>query len=420
MLEPKNQNQGSIITFTPDSMANGGKTVGRDSQDRALFVPLTIPGETVTVKVTDSKPRYAHGELIEILDPSPERIEPKCPHFGSCSGCHFQHIDYQAQLRYKELVVGDQLRRIGKFTQARVNAVLENPEPWSYSTEVIFHRTVSGQLGFWSSSANEVIPIDVCHIIKKDLLDTYQQVDLNLPSLRRLMLRVGDNGDLLAALEVEDSEAPSLMADVPISVNMILPDGTTVNMVGDNHTVREVRERSFRVTAGCDIYPSIGATELLIDTVLQYAAPSRLDRIVELYSGVGLLTAFLAQSAQMVEGVESSDDAVADLAANLEDMDNVTLYQGIVDEIVPSLGRSPQVLVVQPPRSGLKPKTLDEVVLLNPERLVYVSADIATLARDGRRFAQKDFQLVEVQPIDMWPQTYHTLTVSLWKRGSSD
>ena len=375
MPEPNNQNQGSRITFTPDSMANGGKTVGRDSLDRALFVPLTIPGETVIVEVTDSKPRYAHGELIEILDPSPDRIEPKCPHFGLCSGCHFQHIDYQAQLRYKELVVGDQLRRIGKFTDARVNATLENPEPWSYSEEVIFHRSGIDQLGFWSSSANEVIPID-------------------------------------------DSEAPSLMADIPISVNMILPDGTTVNMVGDNHTVHEIKERSFRVTAGCYIYPSTGAAELLIDTVLRYAAPTQHDRVVELYSGVGLLTAFLAQSAQAVEGVESSDDAVADLAANLEDMDNVTLYQGVVDEIVPSLKRSPQALVLQPPQSGLKPTTLDEVVLLKPERLIYVSLDVATLARDGRRFAQKGYQLVEVQPIDMWPQTYHTLTVSLWKPGS--
>ncbi len=420
MPEPNNQNQGSRITFTPDSMANGGKTVGRDGLDRALFVPLTIPGETVIVEVTDSKPRYAHGELIEILDPSPERIEPKCPHFGLCSGCHFQHIDYQAQLRYKELVVGDQLRRIGKFTDARVNATLENPEPWSYSEEVIFHRSGIDQLGFWSSSANEVIPIDVCHIIKDDLLDAYRQVDLNLPSLRRLMFRVGDNGDVLAALEVDDSEAPSLMADIPISVNMILPDGTTVNMVGDNHTVHEVKERSFRVTAGCYLYPSTGAVELLIDTVLRYAAPTQHDRVVELYTGVGLLTAFLAQSAQTVEGVESSDDAVADLAANLEDMDNVTLYQGVVDEIVPSLNRSPQALVLQPPQSGLKPATLDEVVLLKPERLVYVSLDVATLARDGRRFAQKDYQLVEVQPIDMWPQTYHTLTVSLWKPGSGE
>jgi len=417
MTEPNDQIQEDTITFTPDSMANGGKTVGRDSQDRALFVPLTIPGETVTVKITDSKPRFAHGKLIEILDPSPERIEPKCPHFGSCSGCHFQHIDYHAQLRYKKLVVEDQLRRIGKFTHAQVNATLENPEPWSYSTEVIFYRAGDDQLGFWSGSENEVIPIEVCHIIKDDLLETYRQVDLNLPSLRRLMLRVGDNGDVLAAMEVEDSEAPSLMADVPISVNMILPDGTTVNMVGDNHTIHEVKGRTFRVTAGSYIYPSTGATELLIDTVLRYTAPSPQDRIVELYSGVGLLTAFLAQSARTIDGVESSDDAVADLATNLEDLDNVTLYQGFVDEIVPILGRSPQALVVQPPPSGLKPKTLDEVALLDPERLVYISADVATLARDGRRFAQKGFQLIEVQPIDMWPQTYHTLTVSLWKPG---
>jgi len=416
MLETHNLDVGETFTYTPVAMANGGKTVGRDPEDRALFVPLTIPGEEVRVEIVESKPRYAHAKLIEVLEPSPDRAEPRCPHYGLCGGCHFQHIDYMAQLRYKESVVIDQLRRIGKFTHVPVNATLANPEPWFYSTEVTFHRTTGGKLGFWSSSSREVIPIDTCTIIKDDLLELFRQVDLSLPTLRRLMLRVGDNGDMLAALEVDSDEAPSLTADVPVSVNMVLPDGRTVNMVGDNHTIRKVKGRVFRVTAGCFIFSSPGATELLIDTVLDYASLSSQDRVVELDSGVGLLTAFLAESSQHVVGVESNADAVADLATNLEDLDNVSIYQGEAGEILPDLNESPEVLVVQPSIVGLKPSILDEVARLDPDRLVYVSSDIATLARDGRRLGDKDFHPIEIQPIDMWPQTYHTLTVSIWKR----
>lgn len=170
MPETHYLDKGETFTITLADMANGGKSVGRDRRDRAVFVPLTIPGETVRVEVIESKPRYAHAELVEVLEPSPDRIEPRCPHFGPCGGCHFQHIDYQAQLSYKTSVVVDQLRRIGKMTQVKVNPTLENPEPWSYSTEVTFDRTHDGRLGFWSASSKQVIPIDICHIIKDDLL----------------------------------------------------------------------------------------------------------------------------------------------------------------------------------------------------------------------------------------------------------
>jgi 23S rRNA (uracil1939-C5)-methyltransferase len=409
---------GDTFTLTLATMANGGKSVGRDGHDRAVFVPLTIPGETVRVEIVESKPRYAHADLLEVLQSSSDRIEPVCPHFGPCGGCHFQHISYQAQLGYKQSVVIDQLRRIGKMTEVKVNPTLANPEPYYYSTEVTFDLTDDGKLGFWSSSSKEVIPIEVCHIINANLQELFQQVDLTLPSLRRLMLRVGDDGSALAAMEVEGGEVPSLTADVPISVNLLLPDGTTVNLVGDNHTVRETRERSFRVTAGSFIFSSPAASEILVDTVLNYASLSDRDRVLELDSGVGLLTAFLAQAASEVVGVEMNPDSVVDLSTNLKEYDNVSIYQGDVEEILPNLSRPFSVLVAQPPENGLSIGALDEVQRLGPDKLIYIGSDIATMARDSRRLDDNGFQLVEVQPIDMWPQTYHTLTVSLWKRAS--
>ncbi|HET6443033.1 MAG TPA: TRAM domain-containing protein [candidate division Zixibacteria bacterium] len=415
MPEDRQPTNGEMITLTLTAMANGGKSLGRDHRDRVIFVPLTIPGERVRVELVESKPRFGQAALVEVLEPSPDRIEPRCPHFGPCGGCHFQHINYQAQLRHKESVIIDQLRRIGKFAQIEVNSTIENPEPWSYSTEVIFHRTADDALGFWSPSLKQIIPIEKCHIIRDELQDLYQQFDLNLESLRRLVLRIGDDGELLAALETDDNEPPTLTADFPISVNLLLPDGKTANLVGNNHTVYEVKGRSFRVTAGCSFYPSSRAAELVVDTVLNYASLSEDDRVVELYCGVGLLTAFLAGSALELVGIESNDDAIADLSANLDDFDNVTIYQGSVDQVLPILKESPDVLIVEPSSDGLLPEVLDEILRLCPERLIYIGSDIATTARDGRRLKDKGYQPIEVQPIDLWPQTYHVLTVSLWK-----
>jgi 23S rRNA (uracil1939-C5)-methyltransferase len=417
MAEKNKLNEGDAVTLSLTSMANGGAAMGRDSEDRAIFVPFTIPGEKVMVEITSSKARYAHGRAVEILTPSDERIEPKCKHFGVCGGCHFQHIDYSAQLRYKEHVIRDQLQRIGKFESPPIRPVLANPEPWSYSSEAVFYPSKGDKLGFWSPFIGEIIPIAECPILKEELQEIFQQVDLNLPSLRRLLLRASTDEGVLAALEIGDSEAPSLETDLPISVNLIISDGTTVNLIGDNHTVHEIKGRTFRATASSDFYPSAAAAEVVIDAVLEFVSPVQPKRIVELFSGVGLLTAFLAGSAKIVEGVESSADAVADLAANLEDKDNVSLYQGEPGEILPILDKSPDVMVLQPPASGLKPDEVDKVALLEPQNLIYVSSDIATLARDGRRLAQKGFDLLEVQPVDMRPQTFHALTISHWEAG---
>jgi 23S rRNA (uracil1939-C5)-methyltransferase len=197
----------------------------------------------------------------------------------------------------------------------------------------------------------------------------------------------------------------------------MLPDGRSVNLIGDNYLVQTVKGRYFRVTAGCFFWPSPPATDLLVDSVLQYAELSGAETVLELFAGVGTLTAFLAPEAAEVTGVEVNPDAVADAAINLDEFDNVTLFEGPAEEILPLLELDPDVVVIDPPPSGLPLPVLDKIVDLRPERIVYVSSDVATLARDGRRLATAGYELVEVQPLDMYPQTSRIQTVSSWERG---
>jgi 23S rRNA (uracil1939-C5)-methyltransferase len=404
------------VTLDLTDMAHGGAAIGRDEQQRVIFVPLALPGERVRVEIVEDKGRYAHGRLVEILTPAPDRVEPRCPHFGPCGGCHFQHISYPRQLELKGHIVRDQLARIGRFADPPVAPVLANPEPWDYSVELTLNPAPEGGMGYWSPALGAVMPIETCHLVRPSLRDLLQDVDLELPGLRKIQLRVGDDEALLMAIAVDGVEPPELAADFPVSAAIILPDDTAVNLIGDNFTIQSVKGRDFQVTAGCFFYPSPAATSLLVDTLLQFARLTGQETVVELFSGVGMLTAFLAPAAGQVIGVELNPDAVADAAVNLEDTENVSLFEGAAEEALPTISAAIDLLVVDPPLSGLSRELMGLIAERQPPRLIYVSGDVATLARDGRQLAANGYRLTAVQPIDMTPHTYQILTVSLWER----
>ena len=232
------------ITLTLTDMANGGAALGRDENERVVFVPLTIPGEKVKATIVEDKKRFARGQLVEILDPAPARVEARCPHFGPCGGCHFQHIDYLEQLRFKEAIVRDQLERIGGFVDPPVQPIWANPDAWAYANSATFSPAAEGHLGFWSPELGQVLPIDTCFLLRTELLDLYQDLDLDLPGLRQVTLRVGQDGELLAILATEDMEPPSLETDFPVSAALLLPDGTAANLVADmwaNYIERQIQ-----------------------------------------------------------------------------------------------------------------------------------------------------------------------------------
>lgn len=404
------------ITLDVTEFANGGYAVGRASRGRTVFVPYAIPGEKVKAAIHTEKNKVAYAHLQQVLKASPERVAPRCPHFGVCGGCHFQHMAYAAQLRAKQAVVVDQLWRIGNMKDAPVRPTLPHPQPWGYGMEMGLSPVAGGSLGFWSPAEKQIIPIESCPISRPELVDLLHDVDLELPGLRKLTLRVGDDEALLAAVEVDGVEPPELEADFPLSVVIVLPDDTAVNLIGDNFTMQTIRGRDFRMSAGCYLPPSAAGMELVVETVLRHARLTGAEQVLELYSGVGMLTAFLAEGAAAVVAVEMNPDAVADTAVNL-DADHVSLYEGAVEEILPELDIKPDVLVLHPPKEGLSRAAARMVAGLRPSRIVYVSSDIATLARDGRAFGRDGYNLVEIQPIDTRPQTFHVDVVGVWEIG---
>jgi 23S rRNA (uracil1939-C5)-methyltransferase len=396
------------------AMAHGGSALGRDTAGRVIFVPYAIPGETVRVRLTDDKARYAHAELLEVLSPSPHRIEPRCRHFGVCGGCHFQHIAYPAQLKFKTEVVRDQLERVGKFSDPPVRAMIASPAEWSYRISATFHPTQEGRLGYWSPIEERVIPIEECSIIRPVLWQLFEDLDLELAGIRHVTLRVGADDELLIALETEDVEPPALEVDFPVSVAMVLPTGEAANLVGDNYLLQQCAGRDFRVSAGGFFQVNLGGAEHLVPLVHRLAALGGHEIVLELYSGVGLFTAQLSTASARVLGIEANPDAVSDASVNLEETENVELYQGAVEEVLPVLVDVPfDVVVLDPPRGGVDPTVIDGLLEIRASRIIYVSCDPATFARDARRLARGGYRLVEVTPVDMFPQTFHIETVSL-------
>jgi 23S rRNA (uracil1939-C5)-methyltransferase len=398
------------------SIAHGGAALGRH-EGRVIFVPYALPGETVRVEITEDKGRYAFARLVAVLAPSPERVAPPCPYFGpaGCGGCQWQHVDYTAQLRFKAEVVADQLSRIGGIANPVVRPTLPDPSGWAYRNHAQFHPAPGGGLGFQGAVASHVVPIDECLILHPLLSDLYATLDLDLPDLLRLSLRAGtETGDLMLVFEMADDLPPALEIDLPVSCVLLLSDGQHANLIGNNHITETVADHTFRISAPSFFQVNTPQAVQLVRLVTEYLDLRGGETVLDAYCGVGLFTTHLAGRAGLVVGVELAPAAVADLLENTATMDNVEVVEGPVEAVLPDLDVPLDAAVVDPPRAGVDRFALDALVARRPARIVYASCDPATLARDAKRLAHAGYSLVEVQPVDMFPQTYHVESVALF------
>ena len=401
-----------LTTFT-----YGGEVLGRLPDGRAVFVPFTLPGETVRLRLVEDKRGYARAELLEVLQPSPHRVEPLCTHFGLCGGCHYQHLPYQKQLDAKAEILRDQLQRIGKMDDPPVKPTVPSPHPFYYRNHVQFHLTPDGQLGYHEAISNQVFAIQECHLPEEAINEIWPLLDVEpMPGLQRISLRAGADDDVLVALESDDPLLPAFsVEDLPISVVHLGPAGTQV-LAGSDHVVMHVLERPFRVSAGSFFQVNTPMAAKLVQHLLAYLDPQPTDTLLDVYAGSGLFSAFLAPRVEHLIAIEASLLACDDFIANLDEFDNVSLYEGPAEGVLPELDASPRVILVDPPRAGLEAAALDAIIALQPQVVAYVSCDPATLARDGRRLAREGYRLLQATPFDLFPQTYHIESISFWEQ----
>jgi len=399
----------------------GGEVMGRLDDGRAVFVPYALPQERARIRLTEEKKRYARGVVETLLETSPHRIAPRCPLYGQCGGCHYQHVAYAAQLEAKTAIVRDQMTRIGGFPDPAVAAAVPSPQPWGYRNHIQLHLTPEGRTGFHAPRSERVVPADDCLLAAEPLRALMPTLQFEPESgIERVHLRVGAGDELLLWLRGSSDVPPAFSVDFPLSVVYTNPWGEDFVLSGRSYLVMEALGKAFRVSAPAFFQVNIPVAEAILQHLLENLPLTPETTLLELYSGVGLFSAFLAPRVGELVAVEASPAACRDFAFNLDAYDHVSLYEAPAEIALSHLvegGLKPGIVVLDPPRSGLPRDVLDALIALQPAVIAYVSCDPATLARDGKRLARRGYRLRSITPFDMFPQTYHIETVSFWKRA---
>ncbi|HEY6410884.1 MAG TPA: 23S rRNA (uracil(1939)-C(5))-methyltransferase RlmD [Ktedonobacteraceae bacterium] len=443
-------------------LAYGGDAVGR-YEGRVLFVPGGIPGERVRVDIVEERRGHARADLLEILRPAPERVEPLYPQLTDC-GCQWQHIAYPAQLTWKSHIVRQLLVRIGKQPDAIVYPTLGMPDgtsPWQYRNIALFSVGSAGEIGFKLTDSHDVQDLEECALLHPALDMVYQRVREKLISyfgeslsemIQGFTIRGaigtainGNAGNSSAVKAVPTllslhARPGSLMEDPQQLANELMTIapgivGVIVERVGGRYgrvvagqefLTDMILGHRFRVSADSFFQVNLVQTAVLIEKVLQMAEPQRTEVALDGYSGVGLFSAFLATRTARVVAIESQPSAVMDARANAT-LNNQEKYiatlEGTLERVLGQLHYRREridIALVDPPRAGCHPKALQALQILGPRTICYVSCDPSTLARDiATLCANGRYRLVAAQPIDMFPQTYHIECVALLARVGS-
>jgi 23S rRNA (uracil1939-C5)-methyltransferase len=417
-MSSNDNNNTQVFEVLLEKLTYGGEAMGRLPDGRAVFVPFGLPGEQVRVELTEDKKNFARGKLLELLKASPERIDAKCKHFGKCGGCHYQNLPYDKQLLAKTEILRDQLQRIGKIENPPVMQMVTSPLEWNYRNHVQFHLTAEGKVGFINAKGNSTLPIEECHLPETGINAFWPELQFESnKDVERVSLRAGQDEELMVMLESESAEAPEIEIEADVSV-VHLFDEHAIVLAGQDNLLFNVSGKEFRVSATSFFQVNTAMAEKMIGYLISKLPVTTSTTLLDIYCGVGLFSKFFAAKCQQVIGIEESESACEDFAFNLDEFDNIELYEGAAEEILPGLaGRldSSTYAIVDPPRAGIEKYALDAILSIKPQIIAYVSCDPSTLARDAARLIVGGYRLVEVTPFDLFPQTYHIESISIFE-----
>jgi 23S rRNA (uracil1939-C5)-methyltransferase len=389
---------GETLRLTLDGLSHQGSAIGR-LDGKVVFAAYGLPGEDVDVLIERAYPDYLEGVVTAVHTASPQRVTPRCEYFGVCGGCQLQHADYAEQLRLKTEVVREQLRRIGHLPDVPVLPAMAAPDPWHYRNHARFSVDREGWLGFVMRGRRRVLRVEHCHIVHPWINETLRTLQGGrLPKLHQVATRIGvQTGDTLVQ--------PDLSAYAPEVSS------------GQRSYEEALCGQRFRVSAPSFFQVNTVQAETLIRLVREGLCLRPDDILLDAYAGVGTFAAVLANDVAEVLAVEVSASSVADGRVNTADLANVRWIEGEVERVLPDLDLRPTAVVLDPSRRGCAPAALAALIAAAVPRIAYVSCEPATLARDLRILADGGYTIRSVQPVDLFPQTYHIESVTLLECG---
>ena len=446
----------NTYTVEINSLGHSGEGVGK-YEGFTIFVPHALPGETVEVKITEVKKSYAKARLENVQVASTSRAVPKCPIYYRCGGCQLQHVEYEEQLNLKRQMVVDAVTRIGKIADVIIHPTIGGEQPWYYRNKMQFPIGIdNGQVavGCFAQGSHRIINTKHCYIQHSDndiVAQTVQQVvtELGISTydeytgrgvMRHVVGRVGSaTGEVMVVLVTATTDLPQkekiierLRKSVPNIVSIIHNINNKQTNVILGHQMKTIWGRNtitdrlgkftFHISARSFFQVNTKQAEVLYNKAVQYAGLTGKETVIDAYCGTGTITLFLAEKASKVYGIEIVEPAVRDARVNAEinEITNVEFIAGDAVDVMPHMfkqGVRPEVIVVDPPRAGCEKKVLESFAAMEPERIIYVSCNPASLARDLAVLAELGYMTKEIQPVDMFAHTYHVECVALIERN---
>lgn len=466
--------KGEEIELKIESLAFGAKGVAK-LENFVVFVNGALPGETVLAKIRKKQKNHAEARLIKVLQKSPFFVEPVCIHFGECGGCSIQHLDYQKQLDAKTDQVGDVLKKLGGLSDFELTPTIASPDVFNYRNKMEFSfsrdRWITQQeinsgakiersfcfLGMHAKGFFEkVVDLQECHLVnpiaseilkevreiaKKSQLEVYTTKD-HTGFWRFLVIRACQNTKDLMVNIVTHSYNEQIASLIKERLTSKFPSitsllySTTTNkanvafgeeefvLAGNKTMFEKLGDYQFEISANSFFQTNSKQAEQLYDKVLEYADFDGSENVYDLYCGAGTISLYISRYANKVVGFEAIDSAVLDARRNAE-LNKVTNCQFVRGDLrdqltdIKMVTRNyghPDVMIIDPPRAGMHPKTVKAILRLKPEKIVHVSCHPATLARDLKELCAEHYKVVKVQPVDMFPHTAHVEVVALLVR----
>lgn len=451
-----------IVTVTIEDIGIDGEGIGR-YEGMTLFIKDTLPGDVVTANVMKLKKTYGYARLVDILTPSPYRVEPRCELSRKCGGCQIQALDYQEQLAFKQKKVRNNLVRIGGFAETEIDQLMQPvigmEEPYHYRNKAQFpigtDRDGNLIAGFYAGRTHTIIPVTKCylgveqnetilsmvlHFMRENSITAYDEAT-NSGCVRHVLIRYGfTTKEIMVCIVINAKQLPHAeklieklttiegMTSISININtnqtnVILGDKVQT-LWGQDYITDYIGDVKYQISPLSFYQVNPVQTKKLYQTALEYAGLTGNETVWDLYCGIGTISLFLAKNAKKVYGVEIVPQAIADAKNNakINDITNAEFLVGKAEEVYPAYVKEQQaagqeayadVIVVDPPRKGCEESLLVAMVEMAPAKIVYVSCDSATLARDLKYLCANGYELKKVQAVDQFSHTVHVETVVL-------
>jgi 23S rRNA (uracil1939-C5)-methyltransferase len=470
MSEIKNNIFVSNLQVT--DISSEGKGVAR-SESKVLFIQGAVPGDVVTARITKNKKDFAEAIVSEIISPSPDRVKPFCEHFGTCGGCKLQHFNYNAQLRYKQQQVEEAFKRIGGITLNEVIPILGcetnrfyrnrldfsfsnqawiDEETWNSSAEILslpalgfhlpklFHKILDIKNCYLQPEPSNTIRLAVKKFAVDNNLSFFDPIK-QIGLLRNITIRNTLKGEVMVTVVFRDDEEEKIIVlmdflkeSFPVisSLNYIINqkrndtvyDLEVINYSGADAIYEELDGLQFRISPKSFFQTNSSQAKNLYNIAIDFAGLKKDDVVYDLYTGTGSIALFAAKHCKTVYGIEQTAEAIDDakINATINNSSNAFFFTGdtnyVLDESFIAQSGKPDVIITDPPRNGMHKDVVEKILSLNPNRIVYVSCNPSTQARDAQLLAEK-YTVVKIQPVDMFPHTQHVENVALLVRSSN-